>query len=113
MKNLQKKIYLDDEQDMLKLTEPQISLSLDEDATECLELEETSTKIDFFMDDSLSQVLIFNLDESNQKTARARSTIEARANSILSDIIKQRNETKALPLALRKRLMYQKAVGAF
>lgn len=43
-------------------------------------------------------------------TRRVSANAEIRINSALADLIEQKTKTKALPLALRKRLMYQQAV---
>lgn len=45
-------------------------------------------------------------------TRRPASNIESRMDSALAGLIEQRIQTKALPLALRKRLMYQRSISA-
>lgn len=45
-------------------------------------------------------------------TRRVNGNIETRMESALADIIEERIQTKSLPIALRKRLMYQRAINA-
>jgi hypothetical protein len=42
---------------------------------------------------------------------RPSSNIDARINSALTDIIDKKSQPKALPIALRKRLMYERSLG--
>lgn len=44
-------------------------------------------------------------------TRRESANIESRMNSTLAEVIQQRIQTKALPLTMRKRLMYERACG--
>ena len=46
-----------------------------------------------------------------QKTNRIVNNIDCRAESTLSDIIENRIKQKPLPLALRKRLLYEQAIA--
>ncbi len=59
-----------------------------------------------------NNVLSFVLVDGTSTTRRASSNIESRIDSALNGLIEQRIQTKALPLALRKRLMYQRAISA-
>ncbi len=59
-----------------------------------------------------NNVLSFVIGDSPSTTRRASSNIDSRIDSALVGLIEQRMQTKALPLALRKRLMYQRAVSA-
>ncbi len=52
------------------------------------------------------------VNEQPSTTRRASSNIESRIESTLAVLIEKRMQTKALPLALRKRLMYQRAISA-
>lgn len=54
--------------------------------------------------------VVFN--DTSSTTRRASSNIESRMDSALAGLIEQRMQTRALPLALRKRLMYQRAISA-
>lgn len=45
-------------------------------------------------------------------TRRVSDNIESRMESALASLIEQRIQTKALPLALRKRLMYERACSS-
>ena len=45
-------------------------------------------------------------------TAPRRQCVESRiSDSVLNEIIQQKIETKALPLTMRKRMMYQQSLG--
>lgn len=59
-----------------------------------------------------NSVLSVVFNENSSTTRRASSNIESRIDSALVGLIEQRMQTKALPLALRKRLMYQRAISA-
>ena len=59
-----------------------------------------------------NNVLSFITGEASSTTRRASGNIESRIDSALAGLIEQRMQTKALPLALRKRLMYQRAISA-
>lgn len=52
-----------------------------------------------------------NFNDKTCTTRRVSGDIETRMESALAGLIEQRIQTKALPLALRKRLMYQQAIG--
>lgn len=59
-----------------------------------------------------SNVFKISFGVPEQTTRRVSSNIESRMDSALLGLIEQRMQTKALPLALRKRLMYQRAISA-
>lgn len=62
-------------------------------------------------DSDSAKVVPIDFGDRTCTTRRASSSIESRMDSALADLIGQRIKTKALPLALRKRLMYQRAVS--
>ena len=45
-------------------------------------------------------------------TRRESTDINARLDSTLTDVISQRMKTKAMPLAMRKRMMYERALAS-
>lgn len=59
-----------------------------------------------------NNVLSLVVGEQTSTTRRASSNVDSRIDSVLAGLIEQRMQTKALPLALRKRLMYQRAISA-
>jgi hypothetical protein len=85
---------------------------------EIVPLEESSPSED------ISTGLQFGINKNNIKSTipsflvneklvvrRPSSNIDARINSVLTDIIDQKSKPKALPIALRKRLMYERSLG--
>lgn len=50
--------------------------------------------------------------EETPVVKREIASLEARTDSALADLIDEKIQTKSLPLALRKRLMYQRAIQA-
>lgn len=50
--------------------------------------------------------------EESPVVRRETSSIDSRTDSALAKLIDEKIQTKALPLALRKRLLYQRAVQA-
>ncbi len=60
----------------------------------------------------INNVIPIRMQNKNSTTRRASSDIETRMASALDDITAQRMQIKPLPIALRKRLMYQRAINA-
>ena len=89
--------------DILEVSDEEMTL-LEPSENEILLLEEEPAE--------KSNVLSFVVGDSPSTTRRASSNIDSRIDSALVGLIEQRMQTKALPLALRKRLMYQRAVSA-
>lgn len=54
---------------------------------------------------------LFSNDNVVPMPRRETAAVENRMDSALANLIENKIQTKALPLALRKRLMYQRAVG--
>lgn len=50
--------------------------------------------------------------EETPVVKRESASINSRTDSALANLIDEKIQTKALPLALRKRLMYQRAIQA-
>ena len=66
--------------------------------------------------DDLDLIIQKLFDDDNliefQVTRRDIKPIETRGESALTELIENKIQTKALPLALRKRLMYERALSA-
>lgn len=96
------------------LLEPSEILILDEsEPAEALDVNKKCSsvkhKTDTMKHNNISPVAAGN---SVSTTRRASGNIDSRIDSVLTGLIEQRLQTKGLPLALRKRLMYQRSVSA-
>lgn len=74
--------------------------------------ENIKDEIDDSPKENQNSVNVIQLERQNRAsvTNRASSNIEMRMESVLAELIGQRIQTKALPLALRKRLMYEQSL---
>ncbi|MBQ7126074.1 hypothetical protein IJO12_03215 [bacterium] len=57
-------------------------------------------------------MIISNLLSQSSKIKRMDNTFEKRSGNILDEVVANQIEEKSLPLALRKRLMYQRVLSA-
>lgn len=57
-------------------------------------------------------MIISNLLSQSSKIKRMDNTFAKRSGSILDEVVANQIEEKSLPLALRKRLMYQRVLSA-
>lgn len=87
--------------------------SLEEENTFVLEIPDP---IEPLIEDILSKEnkKVVKLDFTNRSgtTRRSSDNINSRMESALAGLIEQRIQTKALPLVLRKRLMYERACSS-
>ena len=67
---------------------------------------------DDYLDNIIKALYVKNLcSPINQRTRRMEDSIDSRMQSTLSDIIENKIKQKPLPLAMRKRLLYEQAVA--
>ena len=57
-------------------------------------------------------IVISNLLSQNLKVKRIEDDLNTKTNNILDEVVDNKIEQKTLPLALRKRLMYQRVLSA-